>query len=472
MNDMHTPLSGLYTDMYQLTMAQAYFADGTMEKRAVFDYFFRTVPFQGGYVIFAGLEDLLDFLEGFSFSPDEIDYLRSLGFRDDFLKALEGFRFRGSVYSVREGEPVFPGEPVIRVEGRLIETQVVESGLLNIVNFQSLIASKAARIRSVAGDRHISEFGMRRAHSLASLHASRAAVIGGCDSTSNVLAARRYGLRPVGTMAHSYIESYDDELTAFRKFASSNPRNCILLVDTYDTLKSGLPNAIKTAKEMEGRGDKLGGIRLDSGDLAYLARAARQALDSEGLGYVKIVASNLLDEHLVRSLLAQGAPIDIFGIGTQLATGAPDASLDGVYKLAEIDGRPRLKLSDSLSKTTLPGKKKIVRCSDREGLFRADAVCLTSEDSPLRMVHPYEPGQDLDLTPFSGEELLAELMEDGRRVGPRTDVSSIAAYAVSRLRRMPEEHKRLENPHLYKVGLSVELAALRDSLTARLRKEG
>ncbi|MGB7295450.1 MAG: nicotinate phosphoribosyltransferase [Candidatus Aminicenantales bacterium] len=468
---MNECLSGLYTDMYQLTMAQAYFIDGTMGKRAVFDYFFRTIPFQGGYVIFAGLEDLLDFLEGFSFSPDDIEYLRSLGFRDGFLKEIEGFRFRGAVYSAREGETVFPGEPVIRVEGRLIETQVVESGLLNIVNFESLIASKAARIRSVAGRRHISEFGMRRAHSLASIHAARAAVIGGCDSTSNVLAARRYGLRPVGTMAHSYIESYKDELTAFRKFASSNPENCVLLVDTYDTLKSGLPNAIRTAKEMESRGQKLSGIRLDSGDLAYLAWAARQTLDSAGLGYVKIVASNLLDEHLVRSLLAQGAPIDIFGIGTQLATGAPDASLDGVYKLAEIDGRPRLKLSDSLSKTTLPGRKKVVRCSDREAFFRADAVCLASEDSARRMVHPYEPGQELDLTPFAAEELLAEVMEDGKRTGPPLDVPSIAAYAASRLQALPEEHKRLENPHIYKVGLSVGLAALRDELSGRPPKE-
>jgi nicotinate phosphoribosyltransferase len=463
--------SGLYTDMYQLTMAQAYFVDGTAGKRAVFDYFFRTIPFQGGYVVFAGLEDLLDFLEGFSFSPDDIEYLRSLGFRNVFLMELEGFRFRGSVYSVKEGEPVFPGEPIIRVEGRLIETQVIESGILNIVNFQSLIASKAARIRSVAGERHISEFGMRRAHSLASIHAARAAVIGGCDSTSNVLAARRYGLRPVGTMAHSYIESYEDELTAFRKFASSNPENCVLLVDTYDTLKSGLPNAIRTAKEMESRGQKLSGIRLDSGDLAYLARAARQALDSAGLGYVKIVASNLLDEHLVRSLLTQGAPIDIFGIGTQLVTGAPDASLDGVYKLAEIDGRPRLKLSDSLSKTTLPGRKKIVRFSDRKGLFRADAVCLAAEDSIFRMVHPYEPGQELDLTPFAGEELLGKLMEGGKRTGPPHDVPTIASYAAARLKALPEEHKRLENPHIYKVGLTPRLAALRDELSGRPPKE-
>lgn len=469
---MEAHFSGLYTDMYELTMAQAYFVNGTAGKRAVFDYFFRTIPFQGGYVIFAGLEDLLEFLEGFCFSSDDIEYLRSLGFRDDFLKVLSDFRFQGSLYSAREGEVVFPREPVIRVEGRLVETQVIESGLLNIINFQSLIATKSARIRSVAGERHISEFGLRRAHSTGAIHAARAAVIGGCDSTSNVLAARRYGLRPVGTMAHSYIESYGDELTAFRKFAASNPENCVLLVDTYDTLKIGLPNAITTAKEIERRGHRLVGIRLDSGDLAYLARAARQALDSEGLGYVKIVVSNLLDEHLIRSLLAQGAPIDIFGVGTQLATGAPDGSLDGVYKLAEVDGNPRLKLSDSLSKTTLPGRKKIIRHSDRDDFFRADVICLVQETSPGRMVHPYEPGIESELASLSGEELLVKVMEDGKRTGPPLGVPSIAAYASERLKALPPEHIRLENPHIYKVGLSVELAALRNKLTGRLEKEG
>jgi len=467
---MNERFSGLYTDMYELTMAQAYFTDGTGGRQAVFDYFFRTIPFEGGYVIFAGLEDFLDFLEAVFFPDDDLEYLRQLGFRKDFLDELAGFRFRGAVFSVREGEPVFPCEPVMRVEGGLMETQIVESALLNIINFQSLIATKAARIRSVAGDREVSEFGMRRAHSAAAVHGARAAVIGGCQSTSNLLAARRYGLRPVGTMAHSYIESYGDELTAFRKFAESNPDKCVLLVDTYDTLKSGLPNAVKVAGEMEKRGQRLAGIRLDSGDLAYLSRAARRILDSAGLSYVKIVASNLLDEWLIRSLIEQNAPIDVFGVGTNLATGAPDASLDGVYKLTEIDRKPRLKLSDSLSKTTLPGRKKIFRFSGGDGSFRADAISLDGELRPGRMVHPYEPGKELDLSSFAGEELLAPVMKNGRRTGPRTGVSSIAAYSAGRLKALPAEHKRFENPHVYKIGLSPELAVLRNELAGLAEK--
>ena len=463
--------AGLYTDMYQLTMAQAYLRDGTAEAPAVFDYFFRKLPFGGGFVVFAGLADLLEIVEGFNFSAQDLDYLKGLGFGTDFLDRLGRFRFRGAVHSVREGEVVFPLEPVVRVEAGLLEAQIIETVLLNFLNFESLIATKAARLRLAAGPRLLSEFGLRRSHGFGGIHASRAAVIGGCDTTSNVYAAWRYGLRPAGTMAHSYIESHGDELEAFRRFAESHPEGCIFLVDTYDTLRSGLPNAIRAAKEMERRGRRLYAVRLDSGDLAYLAKQARRMLDESGLAYVKIVASNLLDEHVIRSLLEQGAPIDLFGVGTRLATGAPDAALDGVYKLAESGGEARLKLSENMAKTTLPGRKAIIRCSDQSGAFEADVIVLEGEPDAEHMVHPFEPGKSLRLADFHKEHLHVKVMEDGRRLAGPESVEQIAEYARSRLAALPEEHKRFENPHVYKVGLSDGLAGLRDSLVRRFRQE-
>jgi nicotinate phosphoribosyltransferase len=457
--------------MYELTMAQAYVRDGMAEAPAVFDYFFRKLPFGGGFAVFAGLDDLLALIENFRYSAEDLGYLKELGFAPDFLAYLGRFRFRGAIHSVREGEVVFPLEPVVRVEAGLLEAQVIETVLLNFLNFESLIATKAARLRLAAGPRLLSEFGLRRSHSLGGIHASRAAVIGGCDTTSNVYAARRYDLRPAGTMAHSYIESRGDELEAFRRFSASHPEGCIFLVDTYDTLRSGLPNAVRAAKEMEGRGHRLYAVRLDSGDLAYLAKQARRMLDEAGLGYVKIVASNLLDERVIRSLLEQDAPIDLFGVGTRLVTGAPDSALDGVYKLAESGGEPRLKLSENLAKTTLPGRKTIVRCSDPSGSFKADAIVLEDEPNAAHMVHPFEPGKSLRLADFRQERLHVKAMEDGRRLAGPEPVEQIATYARSRLDALPEEHKRFENPHIYKVGLSDRLAGLRDGLVRRFRKE-
>jgi nicotinate phosphoribosyltransferase len=462
--------TGLYTDMYELTMAQAYFREGAAEARVSFDYFFRKLPFGGGFVVFAGLADVLDLIEDFRFSAADLSYLRTLGFAPDFLDHLGRFRFQGDVFSVREGEVVFPLEPVVRVGGGLLEAQVIETALLNFLNFESLIATKAARLRLAAGARLLSEFGLRRSHGFGGIHASRAAVIGGCDTTSNVYAAWRYGLRPAGTMAHSYIESHGDELEAFLKFSASHPEGCILLVDTYDTLRSGLPNAIRAAKEMENCGRRLYAVRLDSGDLAYLAKQARRMLDEADLGYVKIVASNLLDEHVIKSLLDQGAPIDLFGVGTRLATGAPDAALDGVYKLAEVGGESRLKLSENLAKTTLPGRKKIIRCSDERGFFQADAIVLEEEEAPPRMVHPFEPGKSLRLDHFKQEPLLVKAMENGRKLRDSQPVDRIAACARERLASLPDEHKRFDNPHVYKVGLSDRLAGLRDGLVRRYRQ--
>jgi nicotinate phosphoribosyltransferase len=464
--------AGLFTDMYELTMAQAYFRDGMADVPAVFDYEFRRVPFDGGFAVFAGLADFLDYLGELRFAREDLDYLRSKGFGAEFLDYLGRFRFQATVWSVREGEIIFPLEPVVRVEGRLLETQIIETAILNVLNFESLIATKATRLRLAAGGRVVTEFGLRRAQGPGGILASRAAVIGGCDSTSNVYSAWRCGLEPTGTIAHSFIESHADELTAFRRFAESHPDGCVLLVDTFDTLRSGVPHAIQVAQEMEARGQRLAGIRLDSGDLAYLSKHARQMLDAAGLGYVKIVASNLLDEHLVRSLLEQGAPIDMFGVGTRLATGAPDGALDGVYKLAVVDGKPRLKVSDTLVKTTLPGAKKIYRYSNGEGLFQGDAIALDHETAVPVMVHPYEPGRTLHLRDFRAEPLFVKVVDGGRRIALSERVVDIAAYARGRLADLPEEHKRFENPHIYRVGLSEELAALRDDLVRRAREGG
>src|SRR5690554_583504 len=294
---------GLYVDFYELTMAQGYFYCGKKDDTSVFDYFFRSNPFKGGYTVFAGLDDFLHLLETFTFSSSDIKYLSEQGFKREFLEYLKTFRFNGNIFSVREGEIVFPNEPLIRVEGNIIESQLVESMLLNIINFESLIATKAFRIKQVAGDRQFSDFGLRRAQGLGAIHGSRAAVIGGATSTSNTLAGKLFDIPPSGTQAHSWIQSFSNELDAFRAFVRTNPENAVLLVDTYDTIRSGIPNAITVAKEMEAEGLRLKAVRLDSGDLAYLSKRARMMLKDAGLDYVMIVASNRLNEHVIKSLL-------------------------------------------------------------------------------------------------------------------------------------------------------------------------
>src|SRR6185503_2642268 len=342
-------------------------------------YAFRDNPFKGGYVVFAGLADLLEVLEGLSFGKEDLEYLREQGFQQTFLDYLKNFRFKGKIYSVREGEIVFPLEPIIRVEGTFLETQLIETLLLNFINFESLIATKASRMVQAAQSRKVVDFGLRRAQGLAGIQASRAAMIGGVTATSNVYSSFLYSLSPSGTQAHSWIQSFPDELTAFRKFVEIYPERSTLLVDTYNTLKSGLPNAIIVAKEMESKGHRLSGIRLDSGDLAYLSKRARIMLDEADLHYVKIVASNQLDEGIIKSLLDQNAPINVFGVCTSLLTGQDTPALDGVYKLSFYDGQPRLKISENLAKTSLPGVKKIIRYTDPEGFFYGDGILLEDE---------------------------------------------------------------------------------------------
>jgi nicotinate phosphoribosyltransferase len=456
-----------YTDLYQLTMAQAYFFHGQKDNIAVFDYFFRKLPFEGGYAIFAGLEDILDILEDFRFDRDDLDFLRKKGFRPEFLKFLEQFRFTGTIWSSREGDVVFPVRPVLQVEALIIEAQIVETIILNILNFQTLVATKASRMRLAAGDNTLIDFGLRRAQGPGGYYASRACFVGGFNATSNVAAGRDYGIPVSGTMAHSYIESFDDELKAFSHFAEGQPEGCVLLVDTYDTLNSGLPNAILTAKMMEEKGHRLSGIRLDSGDLAYLSKQCREILDRAGLNYVKIAVSNQLDEHIIKSLLEQQAPIDVFGVGTSLVTGAPDAALDGVYKLAFSGGKPRIKISENVKKITLPHRKQVFRVMDDDGRFAgADAVTLNTEQDVDMMYHPLFPDKSLETGGQRKEPLLHKIVEGGRRLTPSTSLNEIARYSTERLKLLPEEYKRFNYPHVYKVGISGLLRNERDRLIA------
>lgn len=462
---MHIDTSGNYTDLYQIAMGQALFRGGQHGRHAVFDYFFRKLPFGGGYVVFAGLEELLDTLQDWRFSADDIDYLADSGFDTDYLEHLRQLRFRGAIHAPPEGEVVFPVEPVLRIEGNILEVQLVETLILNLLNFPSLVATKAARMRSAAGEAILSEFGLRRAQGPGGVLASRAAVIGGCDSTSNVFAAQRYGLRAEGTMAHAFIQWHDDELSAFRAFAAARPDNTVLLVDTYNTLKSGVPNAITVAREMQANGHRLRAIRLDSGDLAFFSRRARALLDAAGLEDVKIAASNQLDEYLIRSLRQQGAPIDIFGVGTSLATGQPDAALDGVYKLAAAGDQARIKVSESLTKTTLPGRKQVYRFLDGDGrFFGIDGITTLGAVAPEHLVHPFEAHKTMSAAGLDSEPLLQPVMRDGQRSGAARGVEQIKHYAASRLAQLPPEYRRFENPHTYKVGLGQPLHELREAL--------
>ena len=461
---------GLYTDHYEFTMAQGYFLDRRENSTACHDYFFRKNPFNSGYTVFAGLYDLLEMISNYNFNSDSIDHLRKVGFNDEFLDYLKDFSFKGNIFAPKEGEIVFNNEPIVRVEGTIIETQLLETILLNMLNFQSLIATKASRLRLSAGNRHVMDFGLRRAQGLSAIHASKAAVMGGVDNTSNVYSAFTFGFDSSGTQAHSWIQSYPDELTAFRKYAKAFPKNCVLVVDTYNTLNSGIPNAITVAKEMEKDGELLWGVRLDSGDLSYLSKNSRAMLDEANLTYVKIVASNQLNEYLIKSLLDQGAPIDAFGVGTSLLTGQTDAALDGVYKLNTIDEIPSIKLSDNLEKVTLPGAKKIYRYYNGNGKFYADAIVLAQEENIQKIIHPFHSHKSVEVGELKKENLMIKAMEKGEIKIKNYRVKEISEYVRERLSLLPEEHKRFEYPHIYKVGISEKLFELRDKLMKKFYK--
>lgn len=463
--------AGLYTDYYELTMAQGYFLSGKHLQKASFDYYYRTNPYKGGYLVFAGLNDFLQTLKNFKYSSEDLEYLRTTGLHPDFIEYLQNFKFTGTVQSVREGEIVFPNTPVMRIEGNLVESQLIETLLLNFINFQSLIATKAFRIKLIAGDRPFSDFGLRRAQGLGAIQATRATIIGGATSTSNVYAAKQYNVPVVGTIAHAWIQSFGDELQAFRTYASHNPENTVLLVDTYDTLKSGIPNAIIVAKELEAEGYQLKGIRLDSGDLAYLSKKARKMLKDAGLGYVKIMASNQLNEHVLKSLNEQGAQLDAFGIGTELVTAKPDAALDGVYKLAECDGQPRMKLSENVEKLTLPGSKKLVRYYDADGKFFRDGILLKNEavSEVQTLYHPHYPHKWTDISELRDEELTEVVYQNGEIINPITSLEEIHSYLIKRSEQLSFESKRFINPHIYKVGISKKLQVLKNDLLEQIK---
>lgn len=481
---MSVPASALVTDLYQLTMMQGYLKAGLSEEEACFDLFFRKNPFGGGYTIFAGISEALAFLSGMKFSDDDISYLRSLKiFTPDFLDYLRRFKFTGDVFAADEGTAMFPMEPVLRVAAPLYQAQLVETALLNVINFQSLIATKSARICQSAGEDNVIEFGLRRAQGMdGGLTASRAAYIGGCVATSNVQAGAVYGIPVRGTHAHSWVSAFENELTAFRKFVEIYPSNPILLVDTYDTLASGVPNAIKVALEMKERGQSLYGVRLDSGDLAFLSAETRKALDGAGLNGVKIVGSNELDENIIHDLKTQGAKIDLFGVGTKLVTADGEPAMSGVYKMAAIRSsggpwRMKMKISDGLGKATIPGIKQVWRLHDSKGEMMADLVEL-AESPPdfLKGVWGFHPTIEYHRKFYDGigeaSPLLSPVLRGGAVTADQISLPLIRERVKRELSALHPTTRRLLNPHIYKVSVGPKLKDATASLRGSWENSG
>lgn len=454
----------LHTDLYQINMMETYWRDGIHNRRAVFDLFFRKLPFGNGYAVFAGLERIISFIENFGFSDDDIQYLREEElFGEDFLAFLKELRFTGTIRAMQEGEIVFANQPLLRVDAPLAEAQLIETALLNIVNYQTLIATKASRIKQVVKDEIAMEFGTRRAHEMdAALWGTRAAYIGGFDSTSNVRAGKLFGIPISGTHAHSMVQAYRDDYTAFKKYAETH-KDCVFLVDTYNTLKSGVPNAIRVAKEF---GDKINfiGIRLDSGDLAYLSKEARQMLDDAGFEDAKIVASSDLDEYTIMNLKAQGAKIDLWGVGTKLITAYEQAALGGVYKIVAIEGEDgemedTIKISSNPEKVTTPGVKKVYRIINKSN-NRSEGDYITLEDENpqeekrLKMFHPVHTFVSKFVTNFDARELHHDVFKNGKLVYTPPTLEEVRIHSNFCLGVLWEEYTRMLNPEEYPVDLS------------------
>ena len=472
----------LLTDLYELTMAYGFYRHKKHEEEAVFDIFFRQNKLIT-YSLAAGLQQAMDYLLNWRFSAEDMDYLRSLKlFEEGFLRYLEKMRFTGDVYAVREGEPVFPGEPILTVKAPLIQAQFAETALLNIINHQTLIATKASKICRAAGEGAVMEFGLRRAQGPdAGIYGARAAVIGGCSSTSNVIAGQMFGIPVSGTMAHSWIMDFDSEYEAFKAYAASYPDNCLLLVDTYDTLRSGVPNAIKVFKELAAAGHRPRGIRLDSGDFAYLSKKARKMLDAAGFPDAIICASGDLDEYSMTSLMQQGAKIDLWGVGTKLITSQEMPALGGVYKLAAVfreDGTmiPKIKLSDNAAKITNPSFKNLFRLYDKEsGMAIADLITMreeaVEEEQPLTIFHPLETWKRTTVKNFRAEPLLHTIVKRGKLVYEFPELMEVQAFSKAELSKFWEEYLRLDMPELYKVHLSEKLHALKSKMLDEIRGE-
>lgn len=477
----------LMTDLYELTMMQGYFKNKDRNEPVIFDAFYRSNPCGGGYAVSAGLEQVIQYIRELHFDQEDITYLSSLGiFSPDFLDYLSSFRFSGDIYAIPEGTVIFPREPIIKVMAPIMEAQLVETALLNIINHQSLIATKAARVCYAAKGDGIMEFGLRRAQGPdAGTYGARAAVIGGCIGTSNVLCGQLFGVPVKGTHAHSWIMSFPDEYTAFKTYADMYPSACILLVDTYDTLKSGVPNAIRVFTEMREAGIPLTfyGIRLDSGDLAYLSKKARQMLDEAGFPDAVISASNDLDEYLIDSLKAQGAAITSWGVGTNLITSKDNPSFGGVYKLAAVMGPegkfiPKIKLSENTEKITNPGDKKIYRVYDKEsGKIRADLICLVdeqyNENDDLLLFDPQEPWKKTKLKggSYTLRPLLEQIFKAGECCYTSPSVMDIRAYCQKELDTLWDETKRLVNPQEVHVDLSQPLYDMKIELLKKMSEK-
>lgn len=477
---MSNPNLTLLTDLYELTMMQGYFKSQSKDV-VVFDAFYRKNPSGSGYAITAGLEQVIDYVKNLSFSYDDIDYLRGLNmFESDFLEYLAGFHFTGDIYAIPEGTVVFPREPLVKVVAPIMEAQLVETAILNIINHQSLIATKASRVCYAAKGDGIMEFGLRRAQGPdAGTLGARAAVIGGCVGTSNVLCGQIFDVPVKGTHAHSWIMSFPDEYTAFKTYADMYPDACILLVDTYDTLKSGVPNAIKVFDEMKANGvkSKLLGIRLDSGDLAYLSKKARKMLDAAGHSDVIISASSDLDEYLINSLKNQGAAITSWGVGTNLITSADCPAFGGVYKLAAVkkpgdeEFTAKIKISENPIKITNPGNKTVYRIYDKEsGKIRADLIALVgenySEDQPLELFDPVDTWKRLKLEPntYTLREILVPVFIKGQCIYSSPKTMDIRDYCANELNTLWDESRRLVNPQEVYVDLSKPLYDLKNKL--------
>ncbi|MDR3190424.1 MAG: nicotinate phosphoribosyltransferase [Lactobacillaceae bacterium] len=455
----------LHTDAYQLTMMQTYFKEGIHERKAVYEVFFRTIPFKNGYAIFAGLERVLDYLRNLKFSASDIAYLRDTGmFDDDFVDYLANWEFKATVRAPREGEVVFNNEPIVQVEGTVFDAQLIETPLLNIVNYQTLIATKASRIRAVVGDQGLLEFGTRRAQEMdAAIWGTRAAFIGGFDATSNVRAGKLFGIPISGTHAHSLVQVYRNDYEAFKAYANTH-KDVVFLVDTYDTLRSGIPSAIRVAREF---GDKINflGVRIDSGDMAYLSKGVRKMLDEAGFTEAKIYASNDLDEETITSLKLQGAQIDVWGVGTKLITAYDQPALGAVYKVVSVEDEAgqmvdTIKISGSAAKISNPGKKQVWRITrNSDGKSQGDYVALWNENpadqqAGLYMFHPEYPYLNKTIQDFTARPILQDMVVDGEPVYEVPTLQEVRAYSMERLDALWSEYKRTLNPQEYPIDLS------------------
>lgn len=471
----------MLVDFYEITMANGFFENGRGLEIAYFDMFFRRVPDNAGYAIMAGVQQLIEYIENLSFTAEDINYLRSKNmFCEEFLDYLADFRFECDIWAVPEGTPIFPGEPILTVRGPVIQAQFIETMVLLTINHQSLIATKSNRIVTAAQGRPVMEFGSRRAQgSDGAVYGARAAYIGGCTGTACTISDRDFGVKALGTMAHSWIQLFPTELDAFRAYAKVYPDSCTLLVDTYSVLKSGVPNAITVFHELEAAGHKGAGIRIDSGDIAYLSKKARKMLDDAGLDYVKIVASNSLDEYIISDLIHQGAEIDSFGVGERLVTSRSEPVFGGVYKLAAVEENgeiiPKIKISENAAKITNPSYKELWRLFDNSsGKAVADLITLAGEkidsSEPYTIFDPEQPYKKTVLTDFTAKKLRVQLFCKGKCVYKSPDIEEIKEYCRSQLELIWDEVKRFENPHEYYVDLSKPLWELKQKMLSDFYK--